>query len=375
MLIYIWLLWMFLVGTAIGSFLNVLIYRLPRGLGVSSPPSHCPQCGQRVRWYDNLPVLSYALLRGKCRRCRASIPSSYLAIEVLTGCAFAGIFALDVMFNWHQNIQIGGDIIQIYVWRGAVSISMWLMVFTHGGLFCLGMVGLMCERQGFPVPLRISAAGLLLALVASLYAAWPAPASPLDLKSDQMVRRSRGLPTEGVPTLGQQSWPVWYPLPEYLPPGSMALGVTTVIAGAATGFALGMVIAWVFRQVPFGLHGAFFLAAVGGFLGWQPVTGVVVLASLAWCTAPARGFPVATLTIAAGLVWLSWWWVGPHLEWIVHSVHGLVMTAAVLMVLLSMNALLERRGARRPGHSPKAATPADLSDPEPFTQGPPPEEQ
>jgi leader peptidase (prepilin peptidase)/N-methyltransferase len=75
----------FLFGLAFGSFLNVCIYRLPRELSVVSPRSACPNCKHAIAFYDNLPVLSWLILRGRCRHCRAAISPRYLLIEVLTG--------------------------------------------------------------------------------------------------------------------------------------------------------------------------------------------------------------------------------------------------------------------------------------------------
>jgi len=77
-----------LCGLVVGSFLNVVIHRLPRGESVVFPPSHCPACGTPIRWYDNVPVLSYLLLAGRCRACRAPIPLRYLLVELAT----AGLF-------------------------------------------------------------------------------------------------------------------------------------------------------------------------------------------------------------------------------------------------------------------------------------------
>ena len=71
-------------GLAFGSFLNVCISRLPRGESVISPRSHCPICGKPIRWYDNVPVVSYFLLRGRCRDCRATISPIYPVVEILT---------------------------------------------------------------------------------------------------------------------------------------------------------------------------------------------------------------------------------------------------------------------------------------------------
>ncbi|WP_349866577.1 prepilin peptidase [Leifsonia sp. WHRI 6310E] len=77
-----------LLGSLIGSFLNVVVYRVPRGRSVVAPPSSCPACGSRIRWYDNLPVLSWLLLRGRCRDCAAPIAIRYPAVELATAIAF-----------------------------------------------------------------------------------------------------------------------------------------------------------------------------------------------------------------------------------------------------------------------------------------------
>jgi leader peptidase (prepilin peptidase)/N-methyltransferase len=77
-----------LFGLLIGSFLNVCIYRLPLDLSVVRPRSYCPHCEKMIAWYDNIPVVSYFLLRGRCRSCSASIPLRYLAVELLTGALF-----------------------------------------------------------------------------------------------------------------------------------------------------------------------------------------------------------------------------------------------------------------------------------------------
>jgi leader peptidase (prepilin peptidase)/N-methyltransferase len=77
-----------LFGLLIGSFLNVVIYRLPRGQSLVSPPSTCPGCGARIRPIDNVPVLSWLILRGKCHRCHAPISIQYPLVELITGVLF-----------------------------------------------------------------------------------------------------------------------------------------------------------------------------------------------------------------------------------------------------------------------------------------------
>ncbi len=73
------------LGLVIGSFLNVVILRLPQGMSVSRPRSHCPQCKQLVSWYDNIPVVSYLILQGRCRRCGKQFSARYPFIEAITG--------------------------------------------------------------------------------------------------------------------------------------------------------------------------------------------------------------------------------------------------------------------------------------------------
>jgi leader peptidase (prepilin peptidase)/N-methyltransferase len=83
----------FAVGLAFGSFLNVCIYRLPRGLSVIHPRSVCPKCGKAIRFYENIPVLSWLLLRGRCHNCKARISVRYLLVELLTGALFLTCYA------------------------------------------------------------------------------------------------------------------------------------------------------------------------------------------------------------------------------------------------------------------------------------------
>lgn len=83
-----------LLGLAVGSFLNVVIYRVPRGESLSRPRSRCPGCQTPIRWYDNVPVASWLLLRGRCRACAARISVQYPLVELATGAAFAAAFLL-----------------------------------------------------------------------------------------------------------------------------------------------------------------------------------------------------------------------------------------------------------------------------------------
>ena len=89
----------FVYGLAFGSFLNVVIYRLPLGKSVVTPRSACPGCGNLIAAYDNIPVVSWLVLRGRCRNCKTSISPRYLAVELLTGVVFLAMY-LEFGFRW-----------------------------------------------------------------------------------------------------------------------------------------------------------------------------------------------------------------------------------------------------------------------------------
>ncbi len=164
-------------GLVIGSFLNVVIYRLPNGQSVVHPPSHCPSCGASVRAFDNVPVLAWLWLRGKCRDCNSGISARYPAIEALTGATFGliawqfGMTPLSILYMLfaaalitasmidfdHQiipdEISLGGLAVALVAvpsataWMGHMSLvdaaafsvigaligggSLWIVAFTH----------------------------------------------------------------------------------------------------------------------------------------------------------------------------------------------------------------------------------------------------
>ena len=82
----------FWMGACIASFLNVVIWRVPRGESIVSPPSHCPKCNAPIRWYQNIPILSWLALRGKCANCKHPISPRYILIETLGGVLFLAAF-------------------------------------------------------------------------------------------------------------------------------------------------------------------------------------------------------------------------------------------------------------------------------------------
>jgi leader peptidase (prepilin peptidase) / N-methyltransferase len=152
----------FVAGAAIGSFLNVVIYRLPRGQSVVGGRSMCPCCKRVIAWYDNVPLLSYALLRGRCRRCGWKIPLRYPAVELLTAggavlavasrgwtlaalwlFAFLAVMIAITFIDWEHQIipdalSIGGTVLG---WAGAwVCLDIKLIDSLVGSLVGAGLV-------------------------------------------------------------------------------------------------------------------------------------------------------------------------------------------------------------------------------------------
>ncbi|MBQ8268306.1 MAG: prepilin peptidase [Clostridia bacterium] len=89
-----------ILGLCVGSFLNVVIYRVPLGMSLSKPSSHCPRCGYSLSWFDNVPLFSYLFLGGKCRKCKARISPRYVLVEIFN----ALLWLLCVFLFWEKSI-------------------------------------------------------------------------------------------------------------------------------------------------------------------------------------------------------------------------------------------------------------------------------
>jgi leader peptidase (prepilin peptidase)/N-methyltransferase len=107
---------LFILGACIGSFLNVVVWRLPRGESLVTPPSHCPKCGHQLAWYDNVPVLGWLWLRGRCRYCSAPISARYPIVEAVTGLLFVFYYVMFFILHigpCHMVHDMAGDIIHM----------------------------------------------------------------------------------------------------------------------------------------------------------------------------------------------------------------------------------------------------------------------
>jgi len=119
----LWTFVAFVLGTAVGSFLNVCIYRMPRGLSLVSPPSHCPHCRYRIPWYLNIPLVTWVMLRGRCRNCGAPIPARYFWVELLTGLWFLAV--------WLVHGPVAPAVAVVYALFGAALIAASFIDFEH----------------------------------------------------------------------------------------------------------------------------------------------------------------------------------------------------------------------------------------------------
>jgi leader peptidase (prepilin peptidase)/N-methyltransferase len=169
MLLIVWIILVFLLGATIGSFLNVCIYRLPYDKSILWPlGSYCGQCVQPIRWYDNLPLVSYWLLRGRCRICGARFSARYFVIELITALAFVGLFVVEIVFNVHnlevlkqQNLMLG----QAQIWMGLVPFQAILVFFFHAVLLSFLIVASVVDLDHMEIPLGITATGTVCGLV------------------------------------------------------------------------------------------------------------------------------------------------------------------------------------------------------------------
>jgi leader peptidase (prepilin peptidase)/N-methyltransferase len=148
-----WLIFIAIYGACVGSFLNVVIHRVPQGRSLWRPPSSCPRCGHRLAWYDNVPVLGWLWLRGRCRYCRAPISVQYPLIEALTAALFAGVYWLDYLSGWRRDFQQAG--------LGATWPALIVQLALVGGLLAATVI----DARLYLIPLRIPYTVILVGLL------------------------------------------------------------------------------------------------------------------------------------------------------------------------------------------------------------------
>ncbi|MGE3805287.1 MAG: A24 family peptidase [Gemmataceae bacterium] len=285
-----WLVLIFALGAAIGSFINVCVYRMPLEKSLMWPSSRCGRCCQPIKWYDNVPLLSYWILRGRCRFCGAGFSSRYFLVELFTGLLFAGLFYLDVIDNvaGYHPVVLGNDRYDFAV----------LATFAvHALLASFLLTASLIDYDHRFIPLSLTLTGTVVGLIVSVLFPWPWPYAVNEL------RLPPALWWLGPPIPeGFYKWPIWGPLPAWLPVGNGLGGLLTGLAGVLAGTLLLRVIRFLFGlgmgpdfyedPAPDEAHWGFlrrswsWLNRVGGkalgigdadlmmmsgaFLGWQP---------------------------------------------------------------------------------------------------------
>ncbi len=343
MVLIVWLvpvlLWLFLVGAAIGSFLNVCIYRLTAGKSLIWPGSRCGHCFHEVRLKDNIPLVSYWVLGGRCRDCRAPFSMRYFWVELLTALTLVTLYLLEIGLNVQRLPLWRPDGFSFFELARFPPHSWELFVF-HALLACFLIAATACLVDSGRVPASIAGSGLLVGLAGAIVFSWPYPEAPSSASHQLPFRVSPGF----------YPWPVWGPLPAGLPPRSWQLGLVTGGAGALLGgWGLRLIAriagAAAGREVLPG--GAADLGMIAGaFLGWQPLLIAILLGlALGWPLAIQwRRPPIVGLVLALAIVvaWLGWGWIGPLLQPILFDPQRLFALAIAVLTLAAVEGLLLR---------------------------------
>lgn len=160
----------FIFGASVGSFLNVVVYRLPAGLSLIHPPSHCPKCQTRLKPYDNVPVFGWLWLRGRCRYCRVKISPRYPLVELGTGLLFVAVF---LAFGTEPVVPGYWVLVSWLVALALIDLDTFTLPngLTQSGLI-LGLVFQASVTQAMGGGLGAIAASLMAAAVAAVLGIW-----------------------------------------------------------------------------------------------------------------------------------------------------------------------------------------------------------
>jgi leader peptidase (prepilin peptidase)/N-methyltransferase len=395
MLLIVWYVLLFFLGAAVGSFLNVCIYRIPLEKSIAWPGSRCGHCLQRIRWYDNLPLLSYWLLRGRCRRCGSRFSMRYFGIEFLTGAGFAGLFYLEVVANVHDLGPFRDR--EFFIRWGVIPLTAWLFWGYHAVLLCFLIVATFCDFDHLEIPLSVTVTGSVVGLAGSMLFPWPwpypswGPAPPGLVLPHRVPQAWERFPPLAAPVFGGGGdlprtalypWPVWNVLPPWLPEGDWRLGLATGLAGLVAGAMILRTIAFLFKHgrgmEGLGLGDADLMMMVGCFVGWQPVVVAFFVALV-----PGILFGVGRLVFRAGrempfgpslaiatvVTLLAWQpWFGPRLGGFFFD--GPLLGGVSLFMVLGMFVmfwLLGAAGGRGPPQAPAPEAPVAAAPPGPET--------
>lgn len=346
MILLVALFWFFVLGLAIGSFLNVCVGRLPYEKSLLWPSSRCPVCYQPILLRDNIPVLGYLFLRGRCRSCRCTISWHYPAVELLTGLAFVGLYYLEMVANVLEL-----PVIRDAAWMppGMVSLPALTVYVHHAVLLGFLIVVSLCDLNDMEIPLSITVTGTLVGLILSTLLPWPYPNPVLPIP----LVRAGFFPGSGAfpPYSGAQLWPVWYPLPDWLPAGSWQLGLATGLAGALAGTLMLRGVRFLFgvgRGIEgLGVGDADLMMMAGAFLGWQAVVlaffvsvlPALIFAAVQILRGGGQAMPFGpSLAVGILITMLCWTRIGPHFQEILFNplILGIMsISGTVIMVVMA----------------------------------------
>jgi leader peptidase (prepilin peptidase)/N-methyltransferase len=356
MLVYYSLFFVFIIGLVIGSFLNVAVARLPLEKSLIWPGSRCGACYQPIRWHDNLPLVSYLWLRGRCRSCGVGFSIRYFLVELLTGAGFAALFYLEVVVDihgWNTPALPWGWRPFGFPWQS------WAGFAAHAVLFSLLLAASVTDLNGREIPLPLTLTGTVLGVIFGVLMPWPWPLPPPAVPAAPLPGMAVMIPWFAPgPEFpqGVQTWPVWWPLSAWLGPGgNWQTGLATSVAGALVGTFMMRAIGFLFSaglgREALGMGDADLMMMVGAFLGWQ-----VAAVSLFVSVIPACFFGVIQLvlhrdnslpfgpSLAAGsmLTCLGWAWLPPSLGMFLFSWPLLAAAVLIAAVFLFVSSLLIR---------------------------------
>ena len=324
-MLFFFLFMVFVLGTIVGSLLNVCIYRLPLEKSILWPGSHCGNCLQPVRWYDNIPLVSYWLLRGRCRTCKAKFSIRYFMVELFTGLCFAGIFGIEIVADVHQMGTLAG--IWGPGWVFFPTWQAWVFFAYHAILVSFLIVASVCDLDHREIPLSVTISGTLVGLIGAIILAWPWPYDPPRLAYQALGDQPWWSVSPSLgPRIALYPWPFWGPLPSWCGAGgNWQTGLLTGVIGAAVGTLLMRLIRFVFTLgmgiEALGLGDADLMMMAGSFLGWQPVVagffiGVFVGLFFGIAQLALRGdnmMPFGpSLAVGTVVAFLGWHWIGPY---------------------------------------------------------------
>src|SRR5687768_2223280 len=162
----VFIVFLFLLGACIGSFLNVVVWRLPRGESLITPPSHCPKCDRLLKWYDNVPIVGWIKLGGKCRFCRNPISPRYPIVETITALLFVFYYVMYYMMEVGpcppvQRPMFEGAGVEVYRFVKLPAPIFALYLFLVAALLAASLIDAELFEIPPKIPLAVSIVGLL----------------------------------------------------------------------------------------------------------------------------------------------------------------------------------------------------------------------